>query len=699
MTEQLSPTPIFKAFGNGGMPLAGGLLYTYAAGTSTPLGTFQDSIGTPNTNPIVLNFRGEASIWLDPSLTYKFELTDSLGNTIPGYPVDNIIGGFDLSLLVIGQFLYPVLPGEIGVTAIWYPYGNVLRYGMVADGLTDNTIAFQNALTSNANLYPVVVPAAVNFYQLTSYVSAPANTHIILGEGAWLLWTATTATGPNFLGTATSPGIVIAGDNFKLEGRGTLTGPATGAAGSGAGGGGVTAFVSNEFCIVGIGASASNRGTGIYIQDVQIALWGQGGIATQFMQDIYIKDCWIHDVGYQGIVHLSAQNSRVHRNKVYGIAPGTSSNAYGIQHSHDSTAYSSDPNASTLPRQTVNPFCIDVDVAFNEVRDVPVWNGIDFHGGFECRVHHNAIYNCHRAIQLGASSGAAANYAGDDNSITDNIVYGPQINGDATTDAHGFQAGIVVNGGSTITHRSIRVAGNHIIAVGHASATPSVYCVEASYCNDLVFSLNTFRACLGRAFYCSNSSGVITDNYLDSVGGSATGSYCFYLDSNCSTFSVQGNIHNPITGTTTAYTNGISMPGSGYGRVVIEGNDFTPTTTPYNGVSSLSRGSSELVATLTDTTTGSHTGTIATLGAAPQVLYLYNGGSPATLTDLTGGTPGQIVNIYTVSNTTFTVNDSGGSIRLSGGTAALPQFATLTLLCVATSSVQFVEIGRSLSNT
>jgi hypothetical protein len=91
MTAQLSPTPVFKAFDNNGVPLAGGFLYSYAAGTSTPQPTYLDSTQTaPNTNPIILNARGEAAVWLNPFLTYKFNLTDSLGNTIPGYPVDNI---------------------------------------------------------------------------------------------------------------------------------------------------------------------------------------------------------------------------------------------------------------------------------------------------------------------------------------------------------------------------------------------------------------------------------------------------------------------------------------------------------------------------------------------------------------------------------------------------------------------------------
>ena len=92
-TAQLSIPPIFRAYDNNGNPLAGGLLYSYAAGTTTPQATYSSqSEATPNTNPIVLNFRGEASVWLDPGLSYKFLLTDNLGNTIPGYPVDNIQG-------------------------------------------------------------------------------------------------------------------------------------------------------------------------------------------------------------------------------------------------------------------------------------------------------------------------------------------------------------------------------------------------------------------------------------------------------------------------------------------------------------------------------------------------------------------------------------------------------------------------------
>ena len=65
-----------------GLPLAGGLLNTYAAGTSTPQATYSNQAGTPNANPVVLDSQGYADLWLDPTLSYKFVLTDSLSNVL-----------------------------------------------------------------------------------------------------------------------------------------------------------------------------------------------------------------------------------------------------------------------------------------------------------------------------------------------------------------------------------------------------------------------------------------------------------------------------------------------------------------------------------------------------------------------------------------------------------------------------------------
>lgn len=72
----------YQGFTINGVVSAGGLLNTYAAGTSTPLATFTDSSGgTPNTNPIQLGSDGYPpnEIWLTTGVAYKFVLTDSLG--------------------------------------------------------------------------------------------------------------------------------------------------------------------------------------------------------------------------------------------------------------------------------------------------------------------------------------------------------------------------------------------------------------------------------------------------------------------------------------------------------------------------------------------------------------------------------------------------------------------------------------------
>ena len=89
-TTSLAPTPKLQFFDANGDPLVGGLLYTYVAGSTTPLTSYTDSTGvSANTNPIVLDSRGEANVWLGAA-SYKFALYTSVGVLI--WTVDNING-------------------------------------------------------------------------------------------------------------------------------------------------------------------------------------------------------------------------------------------------------------------------------------------------------------------------------------------------------------------------------------------------------------------------------------------------------------------------------------------------------------------------------------------------------------------------------------------------------------------------------
>jgi hypothetical protein len=89
-TTTLAPTPKLQFFDLNGAPLSGGKLYTYAAGTTTPLASYTDFTGNiANTNPIILDSRGEANVWLSAAI-YKFALYDSTNVLI--WTVDNING-------------------------------------------------------------------------------------------------------------------------------------------------------------------------------------------------------------------------------------------------------------------------------------------------------------------------------------------------------------------------------------------------------------------------------------------------------------------------------------------------------------------------------------------------------------------------------------------------------------------------------
>mgnify|MGYP000412339876 CR=1 FL=1 len=60
-TGTLMPAPVFTGLDANGNPVAGGLLYTYAAGTTTPATTYTDvGLTVANANPVVLETAPEA---------------------------------------------------------------------------------------------------------------------------------------------------------------------------------------------------------------------------------------------------------------------------------------------------------------------------------------------------------------------------------------------------------------------------------------------------------------------------------------------------------------------------------------------------------------------------------------------------------------------------------------------------------------
>lgn len=176
-----------QSFSNSaGVPIIGGKLYTYDAGTNTPRPTYQDAAGVvPNTNPIILDARGEATAFW--SGAYKVVLKDASDVTI--WTVDNVVST---------DMFAATLAGPTGASLIGFtPAGagavtttlqekcrervSVLGFGADKTGAIDATAAFNLAKTYLGGLGGGIAHVPYGTYKLTNF-DLDQNNVIFEGE-------------------------------------------------------------------------------------------------------------------------------------------------------------------------------------------------------------------------------------------------------------------------------------------------------------------------------------------------------------------------------------------------------------------------------------------------------------------------------------------------------------------------------------
>ena len=147
----------WQLFDANGVPLAGGKIYTYEAGSSTPAATYTTYTGVANhTNPIVLDSAGRVpsgQMWVVEGTSYKYVLKTSADVPIATY--DNV-PSMGSNNVIVNDFI-----GD-GTTSI---------FTLSASPNTQNNVqVYINGVYQNRNAFEVT-GATLTFIGIPPYTS------------------------------------------------------------------------------------------------------------------------------------------------------------------------------------------------------------------------------------------------------------------------------------------------------------------------------------------------------------------------------------------------------------------------------------------------------------------------------------------------------------------------------------------------
>lgn len=223
MTASLVPNGKQQFIDINGNPLVAGLVYMYEIGTLIFKNTWQDyAQSVLNTNPIVLDSRGQAVIY--GAGNYRQILLDSLGNTI----WDKDIAGYQESVFGPQQTIASATTTDLGTlssnNALITGVTTINSFGTSAS--LSNPIyfvQFAGILTITYNVTSMIIPGAAN---LTTTAGSSALVEVTnAASGYWRVIAYFSTTSSGAFGTAATANTGTSGHNLPfLDGTNTFSG-------------------------------------------------------------------------------------------------------------------------------------------------------------------------------------------------------------------------------------------------------------------------------------------------------------------------------------------------------------------------------------------------------------------------------------------------------------------------------------------
>lgn len=413
----------WQFFDDNGVILSGGKIYTYAAGTTTPLATYTSRTGlTANTNPIVLDAYGRTpeQVWSTEGLLYKYVVAKSDDVVLRTW--DNIGGSVvasDLGASLAapsGSSLVGFLQSGTGAVAKTVQTKlresvSVLDFGTNAiPGTTNMTTAIQAAISSGAKC--VYIPSGT--YLITSAITISSDIQLI-GYGMPIIKNSTA--GSHVFSAASISTVHIEGIAF--EGLASSNLPSTSVGGQASTS---TGLVSCVNC------------TEVTILNCEFSKFYNGIMVIKATR-AWIENCYVHNWFIYGILASESKQFQIDSNRVITSDAAGTNNAYGIMATGDDVAVSLVSESS---------------ISFNVIKDVKCWDGIMSHSAADLRIIGNVITDVRSGIDMSNTVGNAIGNV----IVSNNYIKSTDVNTHGASAA--LHGGILINGLS---------AGNQIFGV------------------------------------------------------------------------------------------------------------------------------------------------------------------------------------------------------------------------------------------